>query len=59
MANTTRLKRCPFCDSGELRMCWIGDMAYIHCDKCGASGGFGSNPTEARAQWNQRAEAGR
>ena len=54
-----RIKRCPFCGSSEHVISWMGEMAYVHCDKCGASGGFGDNPVEARAQWNQRAEAAR
>ena len=49
-----RLKPCPFCGSHERQISWIGEMAYVHCDKCGGSGGFGASPAEARAVWNQR-----
>ena len=54
-----RLKPCPHCGSHEMALRWTGEMAQVCCDKCGASGGFGASPAEARAQWNQRAEVAR
>lgn len=54
-----RLKACPHCGSHEVALRWIGEMARVYCDKCGACGGFGNRPNEARALWNQRAEAER
>ena len=54
-----RLKACPFCGSHEVALRWTGEMARIYCDKCGACGGFGNRPNEARNLWNRRAEAER
>lgn len=52
-----RLKPCPHCGSHEVALRWIGEMARVYCDKCGACGGFGNRPNEARELWNRRAEA--
>ena len=55
MEINTKIKRCPFCGSHELSVSWIGEMAHVCCDKCGAAGGFGARPGEARELWNRRA----
>lgn len=52
-----RLKSCPHCGSHEVELRWTGEMARVYCDKCGACGGFGNRPNEARELWNRRAEA--
>jgi len=49
-----KLKKCPFCGSGELIMRWVGDMVQVHCDKCGGSGGYGKNVAAAAYFWNLR-----
>ena len=54
-----RLKACPHCGSHEVVLRWTGEMARVYCDKCGACGGFGNRPNEARELWNRRAEAER
>lgn len=54
-----RLKPCPYCGSHEVELRWTGEMARVYCDKCGACGGFGDRPNEARELWNRRAEAER
>ena len=50
-----RLKACPHCGSHEVELRWTGEMARVYCDKCGACGGFGNRPNEARELWNRRA----
>ena len=52
-----RLKSCPHCGSHEVALRWTGEMARVYCDKCGACGGFGNRPNEARELWNKRVEA--
>ena len=49
-----RVKRCPFCDSSQHSVRWIGDMVQVCCEKCGATGGLGYNHRQAIDLWNSR-----
>ena len=52
----TALKRCPFCGSEEICVDEIGrGYLWLTCEHCDCSGPVGTNPKEARALWNRRA----
>jgi Lar family restriction alleviation protein len=50
------LKPCPFC--GEVRQEFIkafhGELYYLMCDSCAATGPGGNTKKEAAELWNKR-----